>query len=361
MTDYDFTRSRRAGRGAGPRPRLRGTEDPARPKFYCLEMLPYPSGDIHVGPRPQLLHHRRGRPLQADARVQRPAPDRLGRPRPARRERRHQAGRPSREVDARQHRGHEAAAPAPRLQLSLEPRDRDLRPRVLPLEPVVLPAHARAGHRLPGEGAGQLVPVLPDRARQRAGRGRARAGAARARSSSARWTSGSSASRPTRTSSSTTWRSSRPGPTACSLQQRNWVGRSHGRRGGLPGRGRRAASASSRRASTRSTARPSWSWPPSTRAWTSSCAGRRTRREARAAIAAPARPGPARAPRGPGREGRRLHRPLRHEPLQRRADPDLGRQLRAHGLRHGRHHVRARPRRSATSSSRGSTACPSAS
>jgi leucyl-tRNA synthetase len=25
------------------------TEDPERPKFYCLEMLPYPSGDIHVG------------------------------------------------------------------------------------------------------------------------------------------------------------------------------------------------------------------------------------------------------------------------------------------------------------------------
>jgi leucyl-tRNA synthetase len=24
-------------------------EDPSRPKFYCLEMLPYPSGDIHVG------------------------------------------------------------------------------------------------------------------------------------------------------------------------------------------------------------------------------------------------------------------------------------------------------------------------
>jgi leucyl-tRNA synthetase len=24
-------------------------EDPTRPKFYCLEMLPYPSGDIHVG------------------------------------------------------------------------------------------------------------------------------------------------------------------------------------------------------------------------------------------------------------------------------------------------------------------------
>jgi len=25
------------------------TEDPSRPKFYCLEMLPYPSGNIHVG------------------------------------------------------------------------------------------------------------------------------------------------------------------------------------------------------------------------------------------------------------------------------------------------------------------------
>src|SRR6184192_2482963 len=25
------------------------TEDPSRPKYYCLEMLPYPSGEIHVG------------------------------------------------------------------------------------------------------------------------------------------------------------------------------------------------------------------------------------------------------------------------------------------------------------------------
>ena len=50
MSDYDFhdieTRwqKRWADEGA-----FEVAEDPKRPKFYCLEMLPYPSGDIHVG------------------------------------------------------------------------------------------------------------------------------------------------------------------------------------------------------------------------------------------------------------------------------------------------------------------------
>jgi leucyl-tRNA synthetase len=50
MSDYDFhdieTRwqKRWADEGA-----FEVSEDPQRPKFYCLEMLPYPSGDIHVG------------------------------------------------------------------------------------------------------------------------------------------------------------------------------------------------------------------------------------------------------------------------------------------------------------------------
>ena len=50
MSDYDFqdieTRWQRRWEEAGT---FEVSEDPARPKYYCLEMLPYPSGDIHVG------------------------------------------------------------------------------------------------------------------------------------------------------------------------------------------------------------------------------------------------------------------------------------------------------------------------
>ena len=50
MSDYPFeeieTRWQKRWSDAGA---FEVTEDPKRPKFYCLEMLPYPSGDIHVG------------------------------------------------------------------------------------------------------------------------------------------------------------------------------------------------------------------------------------------------------------------------------------------------------------------------
>ena len=45
------------------------------------------------------------------------------------------------------------------------------------------------------------------------------------------------------------------------------------------------------------------------------------------------------------RKARREHAPLRHQSVQRRADSDLDCQLHPDGLRHGRHHERARARR----------------
>jgi leucyl-tRNA synthetase len=50
MTDYNFDEIERRWQERWAEGRtFEVTEDPARPKYYCLEMLPYPSGDIHVG------------------------------------------------------------------------------------------------------------------------------------------------------------------------------------------------------------------------------------------------------------------------------------------------------------------------
>src|SRR4029078_5293958 len=51
-------------------------------------------------------------------------------------------------MDLRQHRLHEGAAAAARLRPGLEARARDLPARVLQVEPVAVPADARARHRL---------------------------------------------------------------------------------------------------------------------------------------------------------------------------------------------------------------------
>ena len=126
-------------------------------------------GQAAHGARAQLHDQRRALPLHAHEGLQRPLPDGLGRLRPARRERGDGERRAAGEVDVGQHRLHEAAVPGDGLRDRLDARGRHLLARLLPLEPVVLPAHVGEGHRLQEDRRRELGPGRHDRARQRAG------------------------------------------------------------------------------------------------------------------------------------------------------------------------------------------------
>ena len=92
---------------------------PSKPKYLRARDAALPERHAAHRPRPQLRDRRRAGALQVDARLQRAAPDGLGRLRPAGRERRDQEQPASARVDAAEHRGDEAPAPAHGLQLRL--------------------------------------------------------------------------------------------------------------------------------------------------------------------------------------------------------------------------------------------------
>ena len=144
-------------------------------------------------------------------------------------------------------------------------------------------------------------------------------------------------------------------PEQIKLMQTNWIGRSEGAEVDFGAAGpRRRRSRSSPPGPTRSSAPRSWCWRRSIRWSTSSPTP-----EQRAAVERLPGPGAARerdrAPEHREGEDGRLHRRLRRQPGQRRADPDLDQRLRAHGLRHRRHHGRAGARRARLRSSRPSS------
>ena len=109
------------------------------------------------GPHAELHDWRRRGALQADARIQRAAPDGLGCVRSARGERRDQERHASARMDEREYRGISARAAPIRIQLRLAARNFHLRAGILQVEPVVFPADAGEGNRVPQEEQGELV------------------------------------------------------------------------------------------------------------------------------------------------------------------------------------------------------------
>src|SRR5579859_7356401 len=129
------------------------------------------AGDVAVpqrhaayGAHAQLRDRRRGGASEADAWLQRAAPDGLGRFWAARRKCRDQEPYAPAGVEEQQHRRISAHAEAVWVQLRLAARNIHLRAGILPLEPVVLPADAGEGAGVPEKGAGELVPQVLHRA-----------------------------------------------------------------------------------------------------------------------------------------------------------------------------------------------------
>ena len=327
-----------AGR-LGGRAHLGGAE-PRRPRVRRLQAQELRARDAALPLRGAarrafevLRGRRRDRALPAPQRLPGDPPDGLRRVRaPGREPRdpyRRAAARVDREVDPDLPRAVSALGHLDRLVA----RDRHPRARLLPLDAVALPPDARARPRVPHRGAGPVVPHRPDGARQRAGDRRAlRALRQRGRLEAPRAVvlPHHRVRRPPAVGLRAARVVARPRRHDAAQLDRSFGGG----RGRLPLRGRRprlpglhdAPRHALRRHLLR--ARPG---APGDRA-----ADRRQRRGPRRAGLC--RRGGAELDRGAQRRGPREDgrgaRPHRHQPRQRRADPDVRRRLRVDGLRH---------------------------
>ena len=339
------TPSRRSGSASGkrPTPTVRRTRS-AKPKFYCLDFFPYPSGDgLSVG------HCRNYVPTDAVSRYKRMNGFNVLHPMgwdafglPAENYAIKMGVHP-RETTEAQHRQLPPPDGPDRPLVRLVARDHQLLPGLLPLDAVVLPAAVRARPCVPRHRAAVVVPGGQDDPRQRAG------GAGpllalrqpgdqegpravvlphhRLRAAPARRPRDHRLARADQAHADQLDRAQRRAPRWTS----GWQGRDD--------------------ALTVFTTRPDTLFGATYMVLAPEHPLVDELTVARAARGGEGLPGPGPAPerdRAPlDREGedRRVHRRLRREPGQRRARADLDQRLRAHGLRHRRHHGRAGARR----------------